>query len=279
MHVASGISFWRKAWFIAAAQAAGVPVLFHSHGGHFIEFVDHELSGWRQRLARRLIGRSRAALALSLTSAAWLEQACGIAAVEVFPNPMPLPTASVQPTARGRDILFLARIEAGKGIYDLLEAFAIVVRTQADARLVIGGKGDTAPVRARADALGLGEQVVIEGWIGPARRAELLARAAVFALPSYEEQMPMTILEAMAAGTPVVASEAGAIPEILDYGNIGVVVPQRNIAALSDALLHVLTDNIFADTLSGRGLERIRATYLIESVMRRLRRRYEELLL
>lgn len=277
VHVASGVSFWRKAFFIGAAQLFGRPVLFHLHGGHFIEFVDQELSGWRQRLARGLIGRSKAALALSRESADWLHRACGIKTVEVFPNPMNLAPPPSQPLVRNRDIVYMARIDPIKGVFDLIKAFVAVAAAEPQARVIICGKGDLAPVRALADTLGLGENVVLEGWVGPERRNELLQRSAVFCLPSYEEQMPMAVLEALAAGTPVVASNAGAIPEILEYGRLGVIVPMGDIGKLSQELLRMMNDQEQAEAFARRGIEQIKSVYRIDAVLGRLRQRYEDL--
>lgn len=274
VHVASGASFWRKAAFIGAARAAGCPVLFHLHGGQFRQFVE-ALPARRQRLALRLIGASSAAFALSEESAAWLRARCQVAAVEVFPNPVS--GQGVLPRAPGRDLLFVGRLEEQKGVFDLVRAFAPLSRRHPDARLVLAGEGETGQVRALARELGILGQLVLPGWVDAHARAALLAGAAAFVLPSHNEQMPMSLLEAMAAGTPVIASDAGGIPEILCHGSCGFVIPVKDIEALTGALSRVLDDNIQADTLSARGLERVKSEYLAEIVMLRLRRRYEEL--
>lgn len=275
VHVASGASFWRKASFIAAARVAGCPVLFHLHGGQFRMFLS-SLSGARRRLALWLMQDARAAFALSADAAALLRAHCPRAVVEVFPNPVagmaPLPR---MPCA---NVLFLGRLEAQKGVLDLLHAFAPVSRAYPPARLILAGDGDPAPVHELARRLGLVAQVQTPGWIDAAERARLLASAAVFVLPSHHEQMPMSLLEAMAAGTPVVASAVGAIPDMLAHGRYGTVVSPGNIDELAAAILEMLQDNILAENFSARGLERVKSEYHVEEVLARLRRRYEELL-
>ena len=72
VHVASGPSFWRKAVFIGVARLFGRPVLFHLHGGHFRNFVDIQLTGWRQKLAKRIVASSTFGFALTEPAAAWL---------------------------------------------------------------------------------------------------------------------------------------------------------------------------------------------------------------
>jgi glycosyltransferase involved in cell wall biosynthesis len=142
----------------------------------------------------------------------------------------------------------------------------------------LAGDGDPAPLRLLADQLGLGASVRTPGWIDSATRARLLAAASVFVLPSYNEQMPMSLLEAMAAGVPVIATVVGAIPHMLGHGRYGTVVPVGEVDALAASLLKMLQDNILAENFSARGLERVKSEYHVENVLARLRRRYEELL-
>lgn len=278
VHVASGVSFWRKAAFMALAHRFGCPVIFHLHGGQFRDFIE-QLPPARRRRALALIGKSRAAFALTQASAEWLRATCHVEQVEVFPNPIaitPVDPASLR-AKRGSEILFLGRLEEKKGVFDLVRAFALVHAELPEARLVLGGDGDQAPVMALAKELKIEQFVKCPGWIGPEQKAQLLARAAVFVLPSHHEQMPMTILEALSFGTPVCASNVGAIAEMLAYGNSGSVVPVKEIAVLAASILRIMTDNIRTDMMAVRGLERVKSEYMVETVIHRLRRRYEEL--
>ncbi|HEX8612567.1 MAG TPA: glycosyltransferase family 4 protein [Telluria sp.] len=276
VHVASGVSFWRKAIFIRTARLFGCPVLFHLHGGAFCDFMDNGLSGWAQRFAVATVGKSTAAFALTDDSAAWLRERAGLAAVEVFPNPVAVPPFT--PRKAGlRDVLFLGRIEDKKGVFDLIRAFGVVHAARPDVRLVLAGEGDIAQARALADELGLGASVVLPGWVDGAARAALMDEAAVFALPSHTEQMPMSILEAMACGIPVVATSIGAIPLMLSQGKCGILVQPRNILDLGASILRILEDNVLADTISASGLARVRSEYMVETVLERLARRYKEL--
>jgi len=281
VHVASGTSFWRKALFIGSARLFRRPVLLHLHGGQFRDFIDRRLQGRRQRLALWLLGQSAAALALTDESVTWLRERAGIAQVECFPNPVggtaPLPR---QPGAPLRDILFLGRIEEEKGVLDLLRAFALVHARDPQTRLVLAGDGAAsalAAVHALARTLDLEHALLLTGWIDAPARAQWLARAAVFALPSHHEQMPMALLEAMRAKVPVVATDVGCISHILNKGNCGFLVGVCKINELAASILCILDDNISAETASDRGLERIRSEYMVDTVIERLKRRYEEL--
>lgn len=274
VHVASGVSFWRKAMFIGAARACGRPVLFHLHGGEFRAFIDR-LRGPRRRVALAAVGSAAAAFALTEASAAWLRAECGIARVEVFPNP--LPAVPALPRTPGQDVLYIGRLEEKKGVFELLQSFAGVLAARPRARLVLAGDGDGAAVMARAAQLGVAASVHLAGWVDAQERARLLAAAAVFVLPSWHEQMPMVVLEAMAAGTPVVATGVGAIPDMLGHGKCGIVVAEHDTNAVCASILRIMDDNILAQNYSANGLLRVESEYSVESVLSRLRRRYEEL--
>lgn len=275
VHVASGASFWRKAAFIAAARTARCPVLFHLHGGEFCQFVDQRLSGASQRAAVALIASCAAAFALTGESAAWLRQRCRVPVVEVFPNPVAV--ASVLPRAPGNAVLFIGRLDERKGVFDLLRAFAALAATRPAARLVLAGEGDSGAVLALARTLGVVDQLSLPGWVGARQRAALLASAAVFVLPSHTEQMPMSLLEAMAAGTPVIASDVGAMPHMLGHGRCGLVIPAQEVQGLAAAIARMLDDHLLARTLSACALERVKAEFQVDAVLARLRRRYQEL--
>lgn len=274
VHVASGVSFWRKALFIGAARLCGRPVLFHLHGGQFRNFIEG-LPGLRRRVALAAVRSAGAAFALTEASAAWLRDDCGIARVEVFPNP--LPDAPALPRRPGQNVLYIGRLEEKKGVFELLQGFAGVLAARPGARLVLAGDGDGAAVMARAQQLGVAGSVDLAGWVDAPKRAQLLACAAVFVLPSWHEQMPMVVLEAMAAGTPVVATKVGAVPDMLAHGECGIVVAEHDTNALCASILRIMDDNILADMYSARGLERVQSEYMVERVLSRLRRRYKEL--
>lgn len=275
VHVASGASFWRKSLFIGAARLFRCPVLFHLHGGGFPDFVERRLSGWRRRLALELVGGAAAAFALTGETAAWLRTRGRIARVDQFPNPVALP--AMPRWAPDDSILFLGQLMERKGAADLLRAFAQVHALRPQARLVLAGDGDRAALLALALSLRCAGAVALPGWVGAAERARLLAAARVFVLPSHQEQMPVSLLEAMAAGTPVVACGAGAVPAMLGHGRYGTIVAVQDIDGLAAAILRIVDDNVLAEALSLRGRARVRSEYLVDIVLERLQQRYREL--
>ncbi|MGI4719879.1 MAG: glycosyltransferase family 4 protein [Janthinobacterium lividum] len=239
-HAASKGSFVRKSLLLALARARGCKTVFHLHGACFDDFVARA-GGPMRRWIRHTLESSSTVIALSTRWADFLRGIAPAARVVVVPNSVPLPPETPAQVEPGR-ILFLGQVESRKGIYELVEALALLRERFPHARLAIGGQGQLEEVRRRALALGVAEHVTMLGWVTAARKQEELARAAVFCLPSHAEGLPMAMLEAMAAGKAIVVTGVGGIPDAVRDGDNGVLVPPGDAHALADALGRILGD-------------------------------------
>jgi glycosyltransferase involved in cell wall biosynthesis len=274
VHVASRASFLRK---LLMARMSGSKTIFHLHGAEFREFATQEAGRLLRRWIRHTLERSSVVIALSESWAQFLRAYAPGARVAVVPNAVPLPDqAALAPGEAGR-VLFLGRIEAGKGIHELLAAGAALAPAFPALRLVFGGEGDREGVRRRAAELGIAERVELPGWIDAQARGAELARASVFCLPSHAEGLPMALLEAMAARKTVVASSVGGVPEALRDGDNGMLVPPRDSAALAAALARVLGDAALRARLGKRARATIEQDYSTEVMCGKLSAIYREL--
>jgi len=276
VHAASRASFLRKSLLLALARACGCRTVFHLHGGGFRQFAGQEAGPLLRWWIGHTLRASSAVLALSDSWAEYLRQLAPGARVRVLPNAVALPPLQPQRQEPGR-ILFLGRAEAAKGIEELLAAAARLQRDFPALRLVVAGDGDLDALRARAGALGLAPRLEVLGWIDVAARAEQLARAAVFCLPSYLEGLPMAMLEAMAAGKPVVVTAVGGIPEVIEDGRNGLLVAPRDAAALAAALGRLLAGPALAAQLGAQARATIDARFSAPVVLEQLSDLYREL--
>ncbi|MGQ9614330.1 glycosyltransferase family 4 protein [Chloroflexus sp.] len=150
------------------------------------------------------------------------------------------------PAARdgGQTILCVARQYPRKHIADLIRAFAQVRQRLPDARLVIIGDGpEHANLKTLAHTLGLGASCQLLGALPSDDEVRSwYYRADLFCLPSVQEGFGIVFLEAMAAGLPIVATTAAAIPEVVPHGKAGLLVPPADVTALADALTTLLGD-------------------------------------
>lgn len=156
-------------------------------------------------------------------------------------------------------VLYVGNIMPHKNLVRLVEAFA-EARRRISARLVIRGTGHARhveSVRRAVDARGLGSDVDWEPYAPAEQLPSLYRGAGALLLPSLHEGFGMTALEAMACGTPVIASQTPSLQEVV--GDAGLLIDPFDTSALADAIVRVVSDNALAQTLRARGLARAAA--------------------
>lgn len=170
-------------------------------------------------------------------------------------------------------VLTIARLHEQKGLNYLLEAAAQVP----EAVFVLAGDGpERVNLEAQAWSLGLSQRVFFLG-----RRRDvpaLLAACDVFVLPSLYEGMPLSILEAMAARKPVIATAIGGVDEVIVPGETGLLVPPRDPIALATAIRSLLSDRACAQHFAANGRARVEQYFAAEVMVRRAVEIYDELL-
>lgn len=171
----------------------------------------------------------------------------------------PVPESTGPPPVDGPYVLALGTIEPRKDLPSLVRAFDAVAEAHADLSLVVAGP-DGWGTQAFQDAVAAARhaaRIRRLGWVDVEQRAALLRHAAVYAYPSRYEGFGFPPLEAMAAGIPVVATTAGALPEVLGDG--ASLVPPNDAEALADAIQQVLVDDAARGALLDRGARRVAA--------------------
>ncbi|MBD3368055.1 MAG: glycosyltransferase [Candidatus Eisenbacteria bacterium] len=170
----------------------------------------------------------------------------------------------------------VGRLTPGKGHDTLLDAAPAVLEAVPSLRLLLVGNGPLEEeTRARADALGLGERVLFTGFRDDV--PDLLAASDLFVLPSHGESFPLTVLEAMAAGLPVIASDVGGICEAVDHGRSGLLVPAAEPEALADALRRLGGDAGLRREMGERGRVRVERDFDERRSIEAVRSLYEDL--
>ena len=138
-------------------------------------------------------------------------------------------------------VLFVGRLTVCKGLFDLVEAWTRVRRARPNARLRLAGEGPAGPaVRDALRSVGEAGSVQWMGWLHDAALARAYASARVVVLPSREEGAPLAVIDALASGVPVVATDTGRVSELV--GDAGVVVPVGAPEALARGLVQLLVD-------------------------------------
>jgi glycosyltransferase involved in cell wall biosynthesis len=169
----------------------------------------------------------------------------------------------------------VARLEPEKGHATLLDAWPLVLRSCPDAYLLVVGEGSRCDaLMAQTADLGIAHRVVFTG-----RREDVPAVTAaldVAVLPSYREAQGLSVLEAMALSRPVVASNVGGIPEMIEDGVTGLLVPPRDPEALAAAIVRLLSDHSLADMLGRAGHDLVHRRFCIEQMVSAIEDIYDE---
>jgi glycosyltransferase involved in cell wall biosynthesis len=169
----------------------------------------------------------------------------------------------------------VARLEPEKGHQTLIDAWPHVLRSVPDAYLLVVGEGSLRDrLEARAAANRVAHRVVFTG-----RRDDIPAVTASFdvaVLPSHREAQGLSILEAMALSRPVVASDVGGIPEMIQDGVTGLLVPHDQPEALATAIVRLLSDRAYAATIARAGHDLVHDRFCIELMVRAIEDIYEE---
>jgi len=179
---------------------------------------------------------------------------------------------------RGHPVVgIVGKLSEVKGHEHFLEAAATVAKARPDARFLIVGDGARRQELGRmADTLGIADAVIFAGVREDVPR--VLGLMDVFALSSTSEGTPNVLMEAMAAGLPVVATDVGGVPEVVEHGSSGLLVEAGDGPAMGGSLLEILNDPARADSMGERGRALARARYDINAVVAKVEDTFAALL-
>jgi glycosyltransferase involved in cell wall biosynthesis len=254
INLASNGSTHRKMVVAGLARTLGVPYVLHLHGGDYPNFWRDDGSALSRRIRRLFAGAAR----IVVLGETWRKFVI-LRAPEVGDRVVIVPNAAAQPTLKHvgggerAHILFLGRLNDMKGAPQLGEALSRM-RDLPNWRATLAGDGHVEAARAKTTEYGLADRVDLPGWVGPDRVAELIATADILVLPSFIENLPLSIIEAMASGVAVVATPVGAVPDIVHDGETGLLVSVGDVDALTTALTRLVNDPALRLRLGAAGL-------------------------
>lgn len=260
VNMAERMSLFRKGTVIVVCAALGLPTVLHLHAQ--MQCFYGRLPAVFRGLARWVFSLSQAVIVIGPAARRFVVEVLHVPAekVHMIINGVPEPQSfwGRSPQGSRQRILFLGNLSDRKGVLDLLRALAQPVLDTAGLDVTIAGGGDVAGYQAKARALGVDSVVRFEGWCDQQKVSRLLANCDMLVLPSHDEVLPLSILEALAHGVAVVATAVGEIPSLLTDGVDAVFVEVGNPASIAAGMQKILQEPGLRQSLAGNG----RALYL-----------------
>ena len=181
-------------------------------------------------------------------------------------------------------VLYVGHFGLRKGIFFLIRAMKILKRDVPDSHLVciggvpewLGGRDYWGLLRGEIESSGVVEQVTLMDKVKNVDLPAYYQAARVFALPSYYETISKVTMEAMACGIPVIATNTGGIPEVVEDGTTGILVPYASVEALAAALSTLLKDDRMARRMGAMGRAKVERVFTWEAVAQRVKSVYDE---
>lgn len=247
MHMSYKGSFTRKYMIQRVCKLFGVKNIVHLHGSEFQKWYN-TLTERKRKKIRTLIKDADYFIVLGDK---WKEIILEIepcANVRVISNGVKIPKCSVQWKDDECIFLFLGVLIPRKGVADLLEAIKLVhdYVIQKNIRFLIAGTGECEDsLKKRTFELGIDSNVAFLGWTAGDAKKKLLETSQIMVSPSYNEGLPISILEAISYGMPVISTDVGDISSIVIDGKNGVLITPGNILELSRAILKMSDKEVF----------------------------------
>ncbi|HEX2691304.1 MAG TPA: glycosyltransferase family 4 protein [Kofleriaceae bacterium] len=267
----TGGAFYRDCALVAIMKLLGVPRIYHLHGKGIRERIG---APWRRQLYRWVF-RDAWVIHLAERLIADLESLVPRARVLVVPNGIAERSVPDRgDRAGGPRLLYLSNMIESKGPLVLVEALGLLRARGIEFEATFAGAefndGCLARFRERIRRLGLERQVQYMGPAYDEAKHRLLDEHDVFVFPTCNDAFPLVVLEAMQAGIPVVTTHEGAIPEIIEDGETGLLVPRRDPVALASCLEALLSDPGMQRRMGARARVRHEERYTLAAFERNL---------
>lgn len=269
IHSSFGASFFRKIPFIYMASLAKKPIVNHIHGADFDEFYVNA-SEKKKKKIKKIYGKCSVLIALSEEWKENLSQIVSKDKIVIIQNYSIIHEDALKERLSrecNNTVLFLGELGKRKGCYDIPDVAEKVIKEIPMARFILAGAGsseDETAIKKMFIDKGISSNISFPGWIRGKEKDKLLREADVFFLPSYNEGMPMSILDAMGYGLPVVSTNVGGIPKIVRNGENGFCCEVGDINTFVKSIVQLLQNNIKRESYIVKSISIVKQGYSID---------------
>ena len=280
IHSSFGPSFYRKIPFIYLSNWLNKPIINHIHGADFEEFYSMA-SNYKKKLIEKIYKKCSIIIALSHEWKEKLKLIVDEDYIEIIENYSILHEDAIKNKIKrplNYKVLFLGEIGKRKGCYDIPKVIKSVLKRIPNVKFILAGSGDETQILELAKKHKVENYIELPGWIRGKDKDSLLRECDVFFLPSYNEGMPMSILDAMGYGLPIVSTNVGGIPKIVRENENGYCYNPGDIEGFANSIIDLLESLEINNIYSLASYNIVKNQYSLESHINLLEKVYKKCL-
>lgn len=276
VHSASYGSFYRKSIIIILCRILNIKVILHTHGAGFKDFYSN-LKNAKKNYVRKILGLTYKIIVLSNSWKDFYSTLTDNKKIEVLYNSVEVTEYIQKSETQQVTGLFLGRIGKRKGIYDLIETIKKLKEDNLNFKIFIAGDGEIEEASKIIQEEQLTNYIEILGWIDKEKARNYLKQCNFYILPSYNEGLPMSVLEAMSYSLPVITTNVGGIPEVITNNENGILIEPGNIEQLYIAIKTVVTDMELRNRIGQNAHKTIEGKFNLNNFINSLDEMYKQI--
>ncbi|MBP2097443.1 glycosyltransferase family 4 protein [Enterococcus rivorum] len=261
IHVAQYGSFYRKSLYLMLGKMFKLKIILHMHGSQFEKFYEKG-SVFRKKYVQYVLNKADILVVLSES---WKEFYSQITTknIEVIKNCVSVPQKNLY-NKEAKDIIFFGNIGERKGVYDILDIASALQTEIPETSICLYGNGDIVKIK-KIITEGHLENVIVKSWVSEEDKPAIYRKAMMHILPSYQEGLPMAILETMAQGIPNISTFVGGIPELIENRKNGVLIRPGKQEDLKEAIIELANNKAMRVAYSEESFKTIENQFSINN--------------
>ncbi|MCM3029814.1 glycosyltransferase family 4 protein [Niallia sp. MER 6] len=272
IHMSYKGSYERKKHIINVLKLSKIPVILHMHGSQFEDFFNSS----SERKKNEIINLINSVNVIIALGKQWEDYYKNLSNTKVIS----LDNAVFPKESNDEEknyITCMGVLSKRKGTFDLIDAVNLIKDSISnDYKFLIAGNGEVEKAKRKIKNLGLEDLFIVPGWISDQKEIEeIYSKTILYILPSYNEGMPMSILEAMSYGIPIISTDVGSIPSVLGPDN-GLLVKPGNTMDLSEAIKLLLSDTEKLNVMRKSNKTKIKKDYNIYNSIEKILQIYKD---
>lgn len=265
IHMSNNGSFYRKSILVLMGKSLGLPIIIHIHAASFEDFYNANF--FQKKYCYLILNSVDLLIVLSQEWKKYFSKIVPKKKIEVLYNGVFKMEEEIKRTNLMPACLFLGRLGKRKGTYDLLISIKKLKEKGIKSKFILAGDGEIDEVKTKIREYEIESFVEILGWINSDQKEELLKKVDLLVLPSYNEGLPMAILEGMNFSLPIISTYVGGIPEVINNGENGYLIKPGDIEALTNSLEILINNEKTRSEMGIRNKKLIQNNFDINMIM------------